>query len=54
MGNTLVGEGACPGFRKVNYRVDDAVLDKINEIAQSETESRRDEIQPSLRERAGV
>ncbi len=36
MGNTLVGEGACPGFRKVDHRVDNAVLDKVMEIAKGQ------------------
>ncbi len=36
MGNTLVGEGACPGFRKVDHRVDNAVLGKVMEIARGE------------------
>ncbi len=36
MGNTLVGEGACPGFRKVDYRVDNAVLDRVMEIVKGE------------------
>ena len=36
MGNTLVGEEACPGFRKVDYRVDNAVLDRIMNLANDE------------------